>query len=458
MPPEPAAVLDPEDRTYRKRIRSWALYDWANSAFATTVMAAVLPPFFGAQARTAGLSPDQATAYWAYTNAWYMVLIAVAGPLLGTLSDLSGGKKRFLLGFVLLGATATALLGFLGKDDYVWAAVLFMVGAIGFAGGNIFYESLLPHLARAQDLDRVSSLGYAFGYVGGGLLLALNALWITKPQWFGLPDATFAVRISFVAVAVWWLVFTLPLLWWVPEPPAPPGRARLGLGRALRSSWAQLAETFRHLRRYKPLLIFLVGFWIYNDGISTIIKMATKYGEGLGFGMSDLILALVLTQFIGFPCAIGFGALAGKIGAKRGILLGLGVYTLIAMLGYFMTNVVHFYILAALVGLVQGGTQALSRSLFASMVPRHQSAEFFGFYSTGAKFAGILGPFLFGFLAQQVGSRWGIVSVILFFVVGAILLCKVDERAGAQAAREAEAEAQADAELRSGSPGTDPRP
>jgi len=451
MPPTQPASEIAADRAYRQRIRSWALYDWANSAFATTVMAAVLPPVFGGQARTAGLTPDQATAYWGYTNALYMVIIAIAGPLLGTISDLSGGKKRFLFGFVLVGSGATAALALLGETNYLWASVLFILGAIGFAGGNIFYESLLPHIARTKDLDRVSSLGYALGYVGGGLLLTLNALWITKPHWFGLSSSSAAVRASFVSVAVWWVVFTLPLLWRVGEPPTPPRPEPLGLGQTVQASWGRLAGTFRDLRRYRPLLLFLVGFWIYNDGISTIIKMATKYGEGLGFGMSDLILALVLTQFIGFPCAIGFGALAGRIGAKRGILLGLGVYTAIAILGYFMTRVVHFYILAALVGLVQGGTQALSRSLFAHMVPRHRSAEFFGFFSTGAKFAGILGPFLFGFLAQHVGSRWGIVSVILFFVVGALFLLKVDEQAGAQAAREAEAEAASEA-AREGSP------
>ena len=431
-----SATRSDADRRYRRVINAWAMYDWANSAFATTISAAVLPPFAVSLARNAGLSENTATAYWGYTNAFSMLLIAVLGPVLGTLSDLTGARKRFLTAFAALGVLASAGLTFAGRDSYVLVCVLFVAGGAGFAAGNIFYESLLPHIARPGDLDRVSARGYAFGYIGGGLLLVLNALWIAKPHWFFFPDRATAVRGSFLSVAVWWAVFTLPLLWRVPEPAAT--AAGLSAGRAIGNSFRQLGRTLHAIGQYRHLALFLGAFWIYNDGISTIIKMATVYGKSIGIGETDMILALVITQFIGVPCAFAFAALAGRIGTKAAILIGVGVYALISILGFFMREAWHFYLLAILVGLVQGGTQALSRSLFASMVPKHQTAEFFGFYSTGAKFAGILGPLLFGAVSQSVGSRWGIVSIILFFVVGGGLLLRVNVADGVRVAREAE--------------------
>ncbi len=402
------------------------MYGWANSGYTTVVMAALLPPFFGLLAAKAGVPADAANAYWAYANALAMVGVACAGPILGVLSDLIGGKKRFLIGCVLLGSVSCVMLAVLGPTDYRSAAGWFVVSSLGFALGNIFYESLLPHVARPEDLDRVSARGYAFSALGGGVLLLLAGFWMIRPRWFGMPDATFALKAGFVSVGIWWTAFTRPLWRHVPEPS--PAAAGLPWWPALKLGLRQLARTLRAVGQHRQLALFLIAFWIYNDGISTIIRLATKYGQSVGIGQRDLVLALILTQFIGFPCAIAFGRLAGLIGRKGGILLGIGVYVVISVLGFHLRTPTQFYLLAGLVALVQGGTQALSRSLFASMVPRHQAAEFFGFYSTGSRCAGILGPLVFGLIAQGLGSRWGILSLTAFFIVGGALLCLVHER------------------------------
>lgn len=433
------AAESPESaRAYRRITNSWAMYDWANSAFATIIMAAVFPVYYRALARDAGLENTDATAAWSYTNSAAMLIVAFAGPLLGALSDAVRRTKLFTGIFTALGVVASAGLAFLGEGAWLAASVLFCIGTIGFGGSLVFYDSLLPHIAREGDADRVSARGYALGYLGGGLLLVLNFAWLARPDWFFMPDASFALRACFVSVAVWWALFALPFFRNVPEP-------RFGIterpgGGLIAESFGRLARTFRNVRRYRELALFLAAFWIYNDGIGTVIKLAVAFGDEIGIGQRDLLLALVITQFVGIPCAILFGRLGLRIGAKRAILLGIGVYALICPLAFFMKTAAHFYMLAAVVGLVQGGTQALSRSLFATMVPKRQSAEFFGFFSTGEKFAGILGPLLFGLVAQLGGgSRWGIVSVTLFFVVGAALLIRVNETEGRRVATEVDA-------------------
>jgi MFS transporter, UMF1 family len=423
--------------THARAVRAWCLYDWANSAFATTVMAAMYPPFFRALATSAGIPSSRATALWGYTVALSLAVVALAGPLLGAFADLAGARKRFLAGAVVIGAGATAATVLVGSGDWRLAAVLFILGAVGFAGGNVFYESLLPSLASRDELDRVSARGYAFGYLGGGLLLVLNALWVLAPQRFGLADQAAAVRASFLSVAVWWALFSLPLFRSVPEPPAaaPPG-TRITLLDGLRRLAAGLAEAGRR----RQLLAFLVAFWLYNDGITTIIKMATAYGDELGIGLGHMVAALVLTQVIGVPCSLLFGRLAGPLGARRAIQLGLAVYAAITVAGAFMSRPWHFYLLAAAVGTVQGGTQALSRSLFAAMVPRHRTAELFGFFSTSEKLAGIVGPLLFAVATDLSGSaRPGIAALVVLFVAGALLLGRVDVEAGIREARAGEA-------------------
>jgi UMF1 family MFS transporter len=411
------------------------MYDWANSAFATTIMGAMYPPFYRSMAKAAGLSDANATAYWAYTTSAALLLGAILAPILGAISDHTGHKKRFVAFFASLGIMTTALFVFLGDDTYALGSVLFILGNVGFAGSNVFYESLLPHIAQKDDIDQVSTRGYALGYLGGGVLLIINVLWYMKPEWFFMPGAGFALRASFLSVAVWWAVFSIPLFRQVPEPIVV--RTRQEGENAVRAGLRRLDRTFRRITRYKQLLLFLVAFWIYNDGIGTIIKMSTAYGDEIGIGVADMTIALVMMQFVGIPFSFGFGWLAKRLGTKRSIVLALGVYTLVSIAGFFMQTAIHFYILAFVVGIVQGGSQALSRSLYGAMVPKSRSAEFFGFFSTSSKFAGIFGPLLFGVVSQMAGgSRLSIISLVVFFTVGGLLLTRVDEQEGIRVARE----------------------
>jgi len=426
------------------------MYDWAASAMQTTVMVAVFPIYF-VKVAGAGLAEGGATQRLATLNTVALVVIALASPVLGAISDYGGTKKRFIAAFMLLGVGAVAGMFFVQRGDLTLASWLFVLSLIGVAGSFVFYEALLPHLASGPEIDRVSTAGYALGYVGGGLLLALNLAWIQKPAWFGLPagpqlsgaEATLPARLAFLSVAAWWLVFSVPLFRRVPEPPArlEPDERR---GESpVRMAFVRLGETFRELRGYRQAFLMLLAFLIYNDGIQTIIKMATAYGTELGIDQSALIGAILLVQFVGIPCSFLFGMLAGRIGAKRALFLGLLAYTAISILGYYMKTAAHFYMLAGLVGMVQGGTQALSRSLFASMVPQHKSGEFFGFFSVFEKFAGIFGPLIFaGTIAATGSSRNAILSVIGFFAVGAAILAFVDLEAGRKEAAAAEAAVQ----------------
>lgn len=409
------------------------MYDWANSAFAVIILTAVFPVYYRGLALNAALAPEDATAYWAYTTSLSLLVVALIGPALGAMADIVGGKKRFLGVALFLGIVGSTSLAFLGKDSFFLGAMLFAIANLGFAGGNIFYEALLPNIARPNDLDRVSARGYALGYLGGGLLLIINALWLLRPHWFWMPDREFAMRACFVSVAVWWLVFALPLFRNVTDCTA--GQRRTAGAPVVANALLRLMSTLRQIRRYRQLAIFLVAFWIYNDGISTIIKLAAAYGDEIGIRLDDMLIALILTQLIGFPSSIGFGRLASYFGAKRSILAGLAVYTFISLAGFLIRSAWHFYLLAIMVGLVQGGTQALSRSLFAAMVPKTRSSEFFGFFSTGEKVAGIIGPAIFGMVGQLTGSsRWGIISVVVLFLTGALILRRVDEDEGRRVA------------------------
>jgi MFS transporter, UMF1 family len=431
----------------RPELRAWAMYDWAASAMQTTVMVAVFPIYF-VKVAGADLAGGGATQRLATVNTIALVVIALASPVLGAVSDYGGNKKRFIAAFMAVGTAAVAGLFFVHTGDLTLASWLFVLALIGVAGSFVFYEALLPHIARGGEIDRISTAGYALGYVGGGLLLALNLAWIQKPAWFGLPAGpgldeaarTLPARLAFLSVAVWWLAFSIPLFRRVPEPPARLEPDEQRGQNPIRMAFVRLGETFRELRGYRQAFLMLLAFLIYNDGIQTIIKMATAYGTELGIDQSALIGAILLVQFVGIPCSFLFGMLAGRIGAKRALFLGLLAYTAISVLGYYMKTATHFYVLAGLVGMVQGGTQALSRSLFASMVPHHKSGEFFGFFSVFEKFAGIFGPLIFaGTIAATGSSRNAILSVIGFFAVGAAILAFVDLDAGRREAQLAEA-------------------
>jgi len=420
-------------------IGAWCMYDWANSPFATTLMSALFPPFFRSLVINAGLPVSDATAYWGYTASAALLIAACISPLLGAVSDYRGGKKRFVGIFAAVGMVATAAFVFIGDDTWPLASLLYIIAAIGFSGSIVFYESLLPHITTKETIDDVSSSGYAIGYLGGGTLLAINVLWVSHPEWFGMPDIGFALRASFLSVAIWWAIFSIPFFMRVPEPPLS-GSAPSGPQRAvLVEGFGRLVRTFREVRKFRQLFVFLVAFWVYSDGIGTIIRMATAYGDEIGIGITDMTLALVLTQFIAVPFTMIFSKHASRFGAKRSILLTLAVYAMVSVSAYFMRTAAHFYILAVVVGTVQGGAGALSRSLYGSMVPKSRSAEFFGFYSLSAKFAGIMGPLVFGVVSQLVGhSRFSIVSIVLFFIIGATLLTRVDVEEGVRVARQAE--------------------
>ncbi len=419
---------------HRRELRAWAMYDWANSAFVTTIMAAILPVYYH-QVAGSTIPENMRTAYWGYTQTVALVIVALSSPVLGAAADYLGAKKRFLASFVALGVFGSFLLYFVGEGDWLFASFAFILGNIGYAGGNVFYESLLPHIASKDEVDRVSTAGYAVGYVGGGLLLALQLAWIMAPDRFGMTDSSQASRIAFASVAVWWVVFTIPLMRRVSEPPRRLAADEPVRRNALGAGLGRLVETFRSIRRHRDVFIFLIAFWFYNDGINTIIKMATIYGAEIGIGTNHLIGALLLVQFVGIPCTFAYGALAARTGAKNGIYLALVVYTGISILGYFMTEAWQFWALACSVALVQGGSQALSRSLFSSLVPKGKSSEFFGFYAISGKFGNIIGPFVFSVVSQLAGgSRLSILSLIVFFVGGMFLLSRVNVDEGRRAA------------------------
>ena len=425
----------------RRDLRAWAMYDWANSAFQTTIIAAVFPIYYQKVA-AAGQPEAAAMSRFAWATTLAILIVAIIAPLLGAVADYTAVKKRLLAVFLAIGATATAAMYWIGRGDWQFALVLFVIGNVGVAGTIVFYESLLPHLVENQDLDRVSTAGYAVGYMGGGALLAINLMMIQKPAWFGIPDAGTATRLALASVAIWWVLFSIPLFRSVPEPVVRRETDEsTGGGNVLLGGAKRLLETFHELRRYRDAFVFLLAFLLYNDGIQTMIRMATLYGTQIGLPESAMITALLMTQFIGIPCAFVFGMVASRIGARTAVFAGLGVYVLITVLGYFMSTGAHFFALAGLVGMVQGGTQALSRSLFASMIPRHKSSEFFAFFSVFERYAGVLGPAIFAFVVERSGSgRSAILAVAVFFVVGGALLTLVDDKRGRLAARAAEAE------------------
>ena len=435
----------------RPELRAWAMYDWAVSSLQTTVMVAIFPIHF-VKVAGAGGPPAAATQALATANTVALVIMTLLSPLMGAVADYFAVKKKMLGAFMLLGVVASAGMFFVERGDLTLAWWLFVLALVGATGSMVPYEGLLPHLATVDEVDRVSTAAYAVGYVGGGLLLACNLLWIQKPEWFGMTPtatatgsaATLPARLAFLSVAAWWLIFSIPVLRRVTEPVRRIEPDEAAMAWSVRVPFQRIGETFREMRGYKQLFLMLLAFALYNDGIQTVIKMATAFGTEVGINQTVLIASILIVQFVGIPFTFLFGALAGRLGAKRGIFIGLLVYVAISILGYFMTSATHFVALACLVGLVQGGTQALSRSLFSSMVPPHKSGEFFGFFSVFEKFAGIFGPLVFGItIAVSGSSRGAILSVIAFFAVGAALLSRVDVKAGVAEATAREAVARA---------------
>jgi MFS transporter, UMF1 family len=425
---------------HRPELRAWAMYDWANSAFWATII--LIFPIYFIKVAAVGASVAVATTRFATATTIAMTIIALLAPVLGAIADYAGIKKKMLGGFLLLGVAATASMFFIQRGEWRLAAALFILGNIGVSGAQAFYDSLLPHVARADEVDRVSSAGFALGYLGSGILMAANLLMIQKPALFGLADSAAAMRISFLSVAVWWLVFSVPLFRTIPEPPRQLEADETERQNPLVVGFTRLGETLRELRRYRQAFLVLVAFLVYNDGINTFIRMASAYGTELGLSQGALIGALLTVQFVGIPCTFLFGMVAGRIGAKRGVLLGLVVYVVASAAAYYVTTARQYFMLCLLVGTVMGGTQALSRSLFSTMIPRHKSSEFFGFFGVFDKFAGILGPALFGTVIAATGSARGAILVLIpLFLVGGAILAAVHVAQGQRAAREAEAAA-----------------
>ena len=343
-------------------------------------------------------------------------------PLLGAMADRGGARIRLLAFFTLIGAAMTAALYFVGEGEWVAAVVVYSLAGVGFWCGVIFNDALLVDVAAPAEYDLVSAFGYSLGYAGGGLLLLLNVAMVTNPASFGLASAADAVRIAFPMVAAWWILFTVPCLLWVREDK--PARS-LAAGAAARAGWRELLATIREIRRYRPLLWFLLAYWLYIDGVNTIIKMAVDYGLSLGFPQQSLIAALLITQFVAFPAALAFGWLGKRIGARNGIFIAIAIYSITTIAAYWMRDVTHFYMLAGIIGLVQGGIQSLSRSYYATLVPEGKQGEFFGFYNMMGKFAAVLGPAIVGITALLTdNTRAGMLSIIVLFVGGAILLTR----------------------------------
>jgi len=417
----------PAGPTQRRAVWSWAFYDWANSAFATTVVAGFFPLFFK-DYWNSGVSAAESTLRLGNANALASLAILLAAPVLGAIADRSHGRKRFLAAFAALGVLATAALVGVAQGQWLTAAAFFVLASVGFSGSLVFYDALLPDVAAPEQLDRVSALGYALGYLGGGLLFGVNVAMVIAPAWFGLPGRAMAVKLAFVSVALWWAVFSVPLFVNVRERHKGPA---LGLSRAAVAGLRQLSRTARQVRGLRMVALFLVAYWLYIDGVDTVYRMAVDYGLSIGLSASGLMMALLLTQFVSFPAALGFGRLAGVMGVRRAIYLALWVYAGVIGWGYFLHDVYQFYLMALGIGLVQGGLQSLSRSYFARMVPPGQSAEFFGFYNMMGKFAAVLGPALVGWTAALTGSaRLSILSILLLFAAGGALLWKVDEERG----------------------------
>ena len=406
-----------------RRVLAWACYDWANSAFATVVMAGFFPLFFRSY-WSAGQESAAITLHLGIANSVGSLVIVVSAPILGALADQGSFKKRFLSLFALLGIAMTFGLFWVAQGEWLLAAALYTAATIGFMGANIFYDALIVDVSPRRKLDLVSGLGYAAGYLGGGLLFAGCVYMVLNPADFGFADEAEAVRIAFLLVGGWWVLFSLPLLLWVRELPHPRPDAHI-----VRGGFRQLINTFQEVRRYRAVWWFLLAYWLYIDGVDTIVRMAADYGAALGFSTSHLIQALLLIQFIGFPAAIVFGKLGERIGPKTGIYIGLSAYGVITVWGSLMTELWEFFAIAVGVGLVQGGVQSLSRSLYARLIPEDKAAEFFGFYNMLGKFAAVAGPFLMGLVGVLTGSpRIAILSLLVFFILGALLLLKVPGR------------------------------
>jgi len=418
--------MEPRSKKLNKSAWSWALYDWANSAFATTVMAGFFPIFFKSY-WASDLSDAESTFAIGSINSLVGLLIAFSAPILGAFADAGDSKRKFLFSFIFLGVIATGYLFFIPESSWKLAVIFYGIGVIGFSGGNIFYDSLLVTVSKEKERNRVSALGFSLGYLGGGILFLLNVVMFLYPNWFGLEDQIEAVLWSFLLVAVWWFIFSLPIYLNVKEPRQNSNNKKINT--IIADAFGNLLNTARSIKKFKSAVIFLLAYFLYMDGVDTIIRMATSYGSDIGLSATSMIQALLLTQFIGFPATLVFGYYADKFGYKYSLSFAIIVYIIVVLFSSQMDTALEFYMVASVIGLVQGGVQAISRSFFSTLIPGNKAAEFFGFYNFIGKSSVFLGPFMVSGIALITGSpSYGILSLLILFIPGLILLWLVPEK------------------------------
>lgn len=402
-----------------KSIIGWAMYDWANSVFVTVVIAGFFPIMFKTY-WASDLNNNESTFWLGFANALASLVVVVIAPFLGAIGDKFYLRKELLLGFMLIGVVTTAALGGLSQGGWVPVVILYVVASIGFMAANIFYDALLIPVSTHGQIDKISGLGYGLGYLGGGISLAACVYFSQHPEIIGYSESIDVVLICFIFVALWWFLFSLPLAVWTKD------SSCISTSINSVSVFRQTLNVFKTVFSNSQIRLFLIAYWVYIDGVDTIIRMAVDYGMALGFAPEDLIVALLITQFVGFPAAIIYGYIGSRAGVKQSLLAGIAMYMLITWLGYNMSSIADFYLLAVLIGLVQGGVQAMSRSLFARMVPQNKAAEYFGIYNMLGKSAAIIGPLLMGGVALLTENhRYSILSLLVLFVIGAFLLSKV---------------------------------
>tara|TARA_B100000809_G_scaffold132510_1_gene130288 strand:+ start:4876 stop:6162 length:1287 start_codon:yes stop_codon:yes gene_type:complete len=425
----------------KKSIYSWALYDWANSAFATTVMAGFFPIFF-AQYWSNPENLSISTFYLGLGNSVASIIVVLLAPILGAIADRGTYKKRFLVFFAFLGVLMTAGLALVSQGMWQIALLTYVIATVGFSSANTFYDSLLPAVSNKDNVDYVSGVGYAFGYIGGGILIVINFLMITYPSFFGFADSVEGIKWSFVSVALWWAIFSIPILLFVKEPKYHKTETTL---QTIKSGFKQLKDTFNEIRHLKVVFTFLIAYWLYIDGVDTTIRMAADFGITLGFDSTTIMGALVLVQFIAFFATLLYVKFADKIGTKNAIYFAIAAYMVIIFSGYFVTEGWHFYIIAGMIGCFQGGIQTLSRSLYARIIPENKSAQYFGFFNMWGKFAAVIGPLLMGSVTlilnntiddHVLSARIGLQSIMILFILGALVLSRVDISEGEKVAKE----------------------
>ncbi len=404
---------------FSKQERSWMLYDWGSSAFSVIITTAIFPIYYKAQAASAGIENANSTAYLGYTISIFTFILAILGPILGTIADYQGYKKRFFLSFLGLGVFSTASLVFVPEGQWIWLLIFYTLASIGSTGANIFYDAFLVDVADNKRMNKVSSQGFGLGYIGSTFPFLLSISIILLSQQGIIPiSSTFASRIAFLITCLWWAVFSVPIIrnvgqvYFIQRDTKP-----------VLQSFVRLFETMKHIKQYKHLSIFLIAYFFYIDGVGTIISMSTAYGTDVGISSTVLLVVLFVTQVVAAPFAIIYGRLADKFSAKTMLFIGSFIYIIVCIYGYFLETAIDFWVLAMLVATSQGGIQALSRSYFAKLIPKEKANEFFGFYNIFGKFASITGPLLLGITAQLTGqSNMGILSLIVLFVLGMIVL------------------------------------